>query len=68
VTVLLTLIFGVILWKNTKFPWLFIASLLEFAAAGAVGLLLLQNMGEIAFSAGLVATQVFAAQYTIRNE
>ena len=68
VTVILTLVFGVVLWKNTKFPWLFIASVLEFAAAGAVGLLLLQNIGEIAFSAGLVATQVFAAQYMYDGE
>jgi hypothetical protein len=62
-TVILVLIFGILLWKNTKFPWLFIAAALEFAAAGAIGFLLLQNIGEIAFAAGLVATQIFAAQY-----
>ena len=66
-TIILVLIFGIVLWKNTKFPWLFIASVLEFAAAGAVGLLLLQNIGEIAFSAGLVATQIFAAQYMMES-
>jgi hypothetical protein len=62
VTITLVLIFGVVLWKNTKFPWLFIAALAEFIAAGAVGFLLIQNVGEIAFAAGMVATQVFAAQ------
>lgn len=62
-TVILALIFGIVLWKNAKFPWLFIASALEFAAAGAMGFLLLQNIGEIAFAAGLVATQIFAARY-----
>ena len=61
-TITLVLIFGVVLWKNTKFPWLFLAALAEFIAAGAVGVLIIQNVGEIAFAAGMVATQVFAAQ------
>lgn len=63
VTITLVLIFGIVLWRNVKFPWLFAAALVEFLAAGAMGFLLLQNLGEIAFAAGMVVTQVFAAQY-----
>lgn len=63
-TIIVVLIFGIILWKNTQFPWLAIAALVEFAAAGAMGFLLVQNLGEIVFSLGLVTTQVFAAQFT----
>jgi hypothetical protein len=66
-TIIVVLILGVVLWRNKKFPWLFVASLVEFAAAGATGLPLLQNLGEIAFAAGVVATQVFAAQYQTKG-
>ncbi len=60
-TILVVLVFGIILWRNRKFPWLFAASLFMFIAAGAgASLLALQNVGEVAFAAGLVATQVFA--------
>jgi hypothetical protein len=62
-TIILVLIFGVVLWRNTKFPWLMVASVVEFVAAGAIGFMLIQNIGEIAFAAGLVATQIFAVQY-----
>lgn len=61
-TIVLVLIFGMVLWRNAKFPWLFLAALAEFIAAGAVGFLLLQNLGEVAFALGMVVTQIFAAQ------
>jgi len=65
-TITLVLIFGVILWRNTKFPWLFFAALAEFIAAGAAGFLLLQNVGEIAFALGMVVTQTFAVQTRVK--
>ena len=62
VTVLVVLIFGILLWRNTRFPWLFVSALVMFGAAGAVGMLIVQNIGEIAFAGGLVSAQIFAAQ------
>jgi hypothetical protein len=65
-TILVVLILSIVLWKNARFPWLFIGAVMEFIAAAATGLLLVQNIGEIAFAAGLVAAQIFAAQNTRR--
>ncbi len=61
-TVLVVLIFGVVLWRNTRFPWMFAGALVMFGAAGATGMLIVQNIGEIAFAGGLVVAQIFAAQ------
>jgi hypothetical protein len=62
-TVLVVLIFGGVLWRNAKFPWLFFGALIMFGAAGVTGMPIVQNIGEIAFAAGLVVTQIFAAQH-----
>ena len=62
VTILVVLVFGVIMWRNTKWKWLFIGSLLMFLAAPMASMPLFQNVGEIAFAAGLVTTQIRAAR------
>lgn len=62
VTIIVVLIFGIIMWRNIKWKWLFIGSLLMFIAAPMASMPLFQNIGEIAFAAGLVTTQIRAAQ------
>jgi hypothetical protein len=61
-TIIIVLIFGIVLWRNTKFPWLFIGSLIMLLTAGAVGNNLVQNLGEISFALGQTVTQIFAAR------
>jgi uncharacterized membrane protein YhhN len=58
VTVLVVLIFGAVLWRTIKWPWLCLGSLLMFLTAAATGFPLLQNVGEVAFAAGLVSTMI----------
>lgn len=58
VTIIVVLIFGVVLWRKIKWPWLFAGALLMFIAAAATGFPLLQNIGEVAFAAGLVSTMI----------
>jgi hypothetical protein len=61
-TILFVLIFGVMMWRNIKWPWLFVGSLLMFIAAPMASIPIFQNVGEIAFAAGLVTTQIRAAR------
>lgn len=58
VTILMVLIFGAVLWRKIKWPWLFLGSLVMFLAAAATGFPIIQNVGEIAFGAGLVFTMI----------
>ncbi len=60
VTILVVLIFGIIMWRNVKWKWLFVGSLLMFIAAPMASMPFFQNVGEIAFAAGLVTTQIRA--------
>jgi hypothetical protein len=62
-TIILVIIFGVALWKNTKYPWLALGAVAELVAGLAQDFLLVQNIGEIAFAAGLIFTLIFAARY-----
>jgi len=61
-TILFVLVFGVMMWRNIKWPWLFVGSLLMFIAAPMASIPIFQNVGEIAFAAGLVTTQIRAAR------
>ena len=61
-TILFALVFGVMMWRNIKWPWLFVGSLLMFIAAPMASIPIFQNVGEIAFAAGLVTTQIRAAR------
>ncbi|HNC91885.1 MAG TPA: hypothetical protein PL000_23430, partial [Anaerolineales bacterium] len=62
VTILVVLVFGVIMWRNAEWKWLFVGSLLMFLAAPMASMPLFQNVGEVAFAAGLVTTQIHAAR------
>ena len=62
VTILVVLVFGIIMWRNAKWKWLFVGSLLMFLAAPMASMPLFQNIGEVAFAAGLVTTQIRAAR------
>lgn len=62
VTIIVVLVFGIIMWRNIGWKWLFIGSLLMFVAAPMASIPIFQNIGEIAFAAGLVTTQIRAAQ------
>jgi hypothetical protein len=59
-TIIFALAFGVMLWRNIKWPWLFVGSLLMFIAAPMASIPIFQNIGEVAFAAGLVTTQIRA--------
>ena len=61
-TILLVLAFGVVMWRNVKWRWLFFGSLIMFIAAPMASQPLFQNVGEIAFAAGLVTTQIRAVR------
>ena len=63
-TIIFALAFGVMMWRNIKWPWLFVGSLLMFIAAPMASIPIFQNVGEIAFAAGLVTTQIRAARDT----
>jgi hypothetical protein len=72
VTIMAVLVFGGFLWRQIKWPWLFVGALLMFLGAGAMRIPLAQNLGEIAFAAGLVSTMIKThasrtTQYDIRN-
>ena len=57
-TIVFALIFGLILWRATNWSWLFVGSLLMFITAPLAGLTVVQNLGEIAFAAGLLSTMI----------
>ena len=61
-TIIFALVFGVMMWRNIKWPWLFVGSLLMFIAAPMASVPIFQNIGEVAFAAGLVTTQIRAAR------
>ena len=61
-TIVFVLVFGVMMWRNIKWPWLFVVSLLMFIAAPMASIPIFQNIGEVAFAAGLVTTQIRAAR------
>jgi hypothetical protein len=61
-TIIFVIIFGIMLWRNIKWPWLFIGGLLMFIAAPMADIPIMQNIGEVAFSAGLITTQIRAAR------
>lgn len=61
-TIIVVAIFGIIIWRNIKWPWLFVGALLMFIAAPMASIPIMQNVGEIAFAAGLVTTQIRAAR------
>jgi len=61
-TIVFVLAFGVVMWRNVKWPWLFVGSLIMFVAAPMASQPLFQNVGEIAFAAGLVTTQIRAVR------
>jgi hypothetical protein len=50
------------MWRNIQWKWLFLGALLMFIAAPMASIPIMQNVGEIAFSAGLVTTQIRAAR------
>lgn len=61
-TILVVLVFGIIMWRNTKWVGLFVGALLMFISAPMADMPIFQNLGEIAFAAGLVTTQIRAAR------
>lgn len=61
-TILVVIVFGIIMWRNIKWPWLFAGALLMFIAAPMASIPIMQNIGEVAFSAGLVTAQIRAAR------
>ena len=63
-TIIFVLVFGIIMWRNVKWPWLFVGSHIMFNAAPMASMPLFQNIGEIAFATGLVTTQIRAARGT----
>lgn len=67
VTILVVLIFGIIMWRNVKWKWLFVGSLLMFIAAPMASMPFFQNVGEIAFAAGLVTTQIRANSGSLKG-
>lgn len=61
-TILVTLVFGVFAWRTAGWRWLFLGALVMFITAPLFSLPILQNIGEIAFTGSMIATQVRAAK------
>lgn len=57
-TIIVVLAFGGFLWRQIKWPWLFIGAAIMFISAGLMRIPLLPNLGEIAFAAGLVFSMI----------
>jgi hypothetical protein len=57
-TIVVAIIFGLILWRRAGWPWLLVGSALMFITAPLVNQGVIQNLGEIAFAAGLVSTLI----------
>ena len=64
VTILLVLVFGVFIWKQAGWPWLFVAALIMFLTAPFASMPIMQNIGEIAFAVGLITTEIKANAVT----
>jgi len=62
VTILVVLIFGIVMWRNIGWKWLFFGALIMFISAPMASMPLFQNVGEIAFASGLVTTMIRANQ------
>lgn len=62
-TIIVVLVFGGFLWREIKWPWLFIGALLMFLGAGAMRIPLAQNFGELAFAGSLVSTMIKTQQH-----
>lgn len=58
VTILVVITLGAMLWRRAKFPWLFLGGLVMFATAPMTGVIIAQNIGEIAFSGALIVTMI----------
>lgn len=58
VTILVVIILGAMLWQRTKFPWLFVGGIVMFVTAPLTGMLIAQNIGEIAFAGALIVTMI----------
>lgn len=61
VTILVVMAFGIVMWRNVKWAWLFVGALIMFIAAPMASMPVFQNIGEIAFAAGLVTTMIRAS-------
>ena len=61
-TILAVLVMGVSAWRAAGWRWLFFGALVMFLAAPLFSFPILQNIGEIAFTGSMVATQVRAAR------
>jgi hypothetical protein len=57
-TISVVLVFGGFLWRQIKWPWLFVGAVVMFISAGFMRFPIAQNLGEIAFAAGLVFTMI----------
>lgn len=56
VTIVVVVVFGVMVWRRSGWPWLAIGAAVMFGTAGLQGQLVAQHVGEIAFMAGLIST------------
>ncbi|HNB50752.1 MAG TPA: hypothetical protein PK530_02355 [Anaerolineales bacterium] len=57
-TIFFLLIFGIVLWRHTKWPWLFVGSLFMFITAGVMGVPFIANIGEIGIAGGMVTSMI----------
>ena len=63
-TITFVLVFGIFIWKQVKWPWLFVAASIMFITAPLASMPIMQNVGEIAFAIGLTTTEIKANAYT----
>lgn len=57
-TIMVLMGIGLLVWRKTKWPWLFAGSLVMFVAAGAgARVVALANLGEVALSGSIAATE-----------
>lgn len=57
-TIVVLMVSGVLVWRKTQWPWLFVGSLLMFVAAGAgTRVIAIANLGEVALSGSIAATE-----------
>jgi hypothetical protein len=58
VTIIAVILIGAILWRHSRFAWLFLGGLVMFITAPLTNMLIAQNIGEIAFAGALVITMI----------
>lgn len=57
-TIVVLMVIGVLVWRRTNWPWLFVGSVLMFVAAGAgARVIALANLGEVAMTGSIAATE-----------